>query len=328
MSKSTGNSVEPQEVTGQSGAEILRLWAAMVDYSEDQRIGPTILKTTIDSYRKLRNTVRYLLGALAGFDDAERVGAEEAPPLERFILHRLLELDGQARAAYQAHAFTAVIRPLSDFCSNDLSSLFFDIRRDVLYCDRPDSPRRRACRTVMDLVFERLTVWLAPILPFTMEEAWSARFPGAGRNSMRVFPSTPEAWRNPFEADRWARVEWATRVVTGALEVERREKRIGGALEAAPVAYINDPEVWAAFDGLDPAEVFRTSQATLSRSAGPPDAFRLPEIAGVAVEPLRAKGAKCARSWRILPEVGSDPRYPDLSLRDADAVAFWDARHQ
>jgi isoleucyl-tRNA synthetase len=328
MSKSIGNSIEPQEVTAQSGAEILRLWSAMVDYSEDQRIGPTILKTTIDSYRKLRNTIRYLLGALAGFEAAERVGTDAAPPLERFILHRLFELDGQTRAAYESLAFADVIRPLSDFCSNDLSSLFFDIRRDVLYCDRPDSLRRRACRTVMDLVFERLTVWLAPILPFTMEEAWSARFPDGGFNSVRTFPATPEDWGDPAEARRWAKVERATRVVTGALEIERRERRIGAALEAAPVVHITDPEVWEAFEGLDPAEVFRTSQARLSRSEGPAAAFRLPEVAGIAVEPLRAMGAKCARSWRILPEVGADPRYPDLSLRDADAVAFWDARHR
>jgi len=327
MSKSLGNSVEPQDVTKESGAEILRLWAAMVDYAEDQRIGKTILQTTIDGYRKLRNTVRYLLGALAGFDEAERVALEDMPPLERFILHRLHELDGQVRRAYESYRFQDVWRPLSDFCSNDLSALYFDIRRDVLYCDRPDSLRRRACRTVMDLVFERLTAWLSPLAAFTMEEAWTTRFPDAGSNAFRVIPETPAAWRNEAEAARWAKVEAVTRVVTGALEVERREKRIGAALEAAPVVHIADAEVLAAFEGLDPADVFRTSQATLVAGDGPADAFRLDEVAGVAVEPRRAEGRKCARSWRILPEVGSDPRYPDLSLRDADAVAAWDASH-
>jgi isoleucyl-tRNA synthetase len=327
MSKSLGNSVEPQDVTRESGAEILRLWAAMVDYAEDQRIGKTILQTTIDGYRKLRNTVRYLLGALAGFDEAERVALEDMPPLERFILHRLAELDGQVRRAYESYRFQDVWRPLSDFCSNDLSALYFDIRRDVLYCDQPDSLRRRACRTVMDLVFERLTAWLAPLASFTMEEAWATRFPGASSNTFRVIPDTPDAWRNDVEAARWAKVEAVTRVVTGALEVERREKRIGAALEAAPVVHIADPSVLAAFAGLDPAEVFRTSQATLVAGEGPADTFRLDETPGVAVEPRRADGRKCARSWRILPEVGSDPRYPDLSLRDADAVAAWDASH-
>ena len=327
MSKSLGNMVEPQDITAKSGAEILRLWAALADYSEDQRIGPTILQSTVDAYRKLRNTVRYLLGALDGFEDGERVDAEVMPPLERYILHRLSVLDVGVRAAYERFDFAEVVRPLADFCSNDLSALFFDIRRDALYCDRPDSLRRRACRTVMDLAFERLTIWLAPLLAFTMEEAWSNRFPDAGPNSLRVIPQTPASWRDDAEADRWERAERVTRVVTGALEVERREKRLGAALEAAPRVYIGDPALLAAFDDLDPAEVFRTSQATLVEGPGPQGAFRLEGVAGVAVEPLKAPGRKCARSWRILPEVGEDPRYPDLSLRDADAVAWWDAQH-
>jgi isoleucyl-tRNA synthetase len=326
MSKSLGNTVEPQDITAKSGAEILRLWAALADYSEDQRIGPTILQTTVDAYRKLRNTVRYLLGALEGFSEAERLDAGEAPPLERYVLHRLWELDGVVRDAFGRYDFAAVVRPLADFCSNDLSALFFDVRRDALYCDRPDSPRRRACRTVMDLAFERLTIWLAPVLAFTMEEAWNTRFPDAGPNALRIFPDTPRIWRDDAEAARWERVERVTRVVTGALEIERREKRLGAALEAAPRVHIEDPALLAAFDGLDAAEVFRTSQATLVAGSGPPGAFRLDGHAGVAVEPLKAVGRKCARSWRILPEVGTDAAYPDLSLRDADAVALWDAR--
>jgi isoleucyl-tRNA synthetase len=328
MSKSLGNSVEPQSVTQKSGAEILRLWAALADYSEDQRIGATILQTTTDAYRKIRNTVRYLLGALAGFKRAEAASIEEMPPLERFILHRLWQLDDRVCGAYERYDFTDVIRPLADFCSNELSALFFDIRRDVLYCDRPDSIRRRACRSVMDLVFERLTIWLSPFIPFTMEEAWATRFPDAGSNSLRTFPLTPDEWRNDGEAGRWREVEQVTRVVTGALEIERREKRMGGPLEAAPLVYIDDPARLTAFDGLDPAEVFRTSQARLVSGEGPPSAFRLESVNGVAVEPLRAEGRKCARSWRILPEVGTDPRYPDLSLRDADAVAWWDSTHR
>jgi len=325
MSKSLGNSIEPQTIAAESGAEILRLWAALTDYSEDQRIGRTILQTTTDAYRKLRNTVRYLLGALGGFEDVEAVGVADMPPLERYILHRLWELDGEVREAYLGYRFSDAVRALADFCSNDLSALFFDIRRDALYCDRPDSMRRRACRTVMRLAFERLTIWLAPVIPFTMEEAWTTRFPEAGLNSLRAFPETPAAWRDEAEAARWAKIERVTRVVTGALEIERRDKRIGGALDAAPLVYIAAPDLLAAFEGLDPAEIFRTSQASLLASDGPASAFRLPEIAGVAVEPVKAEGRKCARSWRILPEVGSDPRYPDLSLRDADAVAFWDA---
>jgi isoleucyl-tRNA synthetase len=325
MSKSKGNTTEPQVVTKESGAEILRLWVAMSDYSDDLRIGKTILQTTIDAYRKLRNTLRYLLGAVAGFDAAEALPLDQMPPLERFILHRLWQLDEQVRAAYNAYRFQDVWRPIVDFCTVELSALYFDIRKDSLYCDRPDAVRRRAARTVMDAVFERLTIWLAPLAPFTMEEAWTTRYPDAASNCLRVIPATPDAWRNDAEAARWAKVEQVTRVVTGALEVERREKRIGGALEAAPKVWIADPHLLNAFDGLDAAEVFRTSQAELVPGEGSPEAFRMPEISGVAVEPLRAQGAKCARSWRVLPEVGSDPRYPDLSLRDADAVAYWDA---
>jgi isoleucyl-tRNA synthetase len=325
MSKSRGNTVEPQAVIKESGAEILRLWAAMVDYTDDTRVGKAVLATTSDAYRKLRNTIRYLLGAIAGFTDEEEVALSDMPPLERFILHRLHELDVQVREAYGRYAFQEVTRALVDFCQNELSSLFFDIRRDSLYCDRPDALRRRAARTVMDAVFDRLTIWLSPLMPFTTEEAWATRFPEGGSNSFRVFPETPEAWANPAEAERWAKVQAVTSVVTGALEIERREKRLGAALEAAPRVSIADAGLLAAFDGLDPAEVFRTSQATLVAGDGPTDAFRLPEAPGVAVEPLRAEGQKCARSWRILPEVGSDPRYPELSLRDADAVAAWDA---
>jgi isoleucyl-tRNA synthetase len=327
MSKSIGNAVEPQTVTRESGADILRLWAAMIDYAEDQRIGKTILQTAVDGYRKLRNTVRYLLGGLAGYDAAEAVALADMPPLERFILHRLWELDAQVRAAYETYRFQDVWRPIAEFCSNDLSALYFDIRRDALYCDRPDSLRRRACRTVMDAVFERLTAWLSPLLPFTMEEAWTTRFPAAGSNCLRVIPATPQDWRDAAEAARWDKVQVVTRAVTGALEIERREKRLGAALEAAPRVYIADPALLAAFGGLDAAEVFRTSQASLVAGEGPSGAFRTDDAPGVAVEPLRAEGRKCARSWRILPEVGASPAYPDLSLRDADAVALWDAQH-
>jgi isoleucyl-tRNA synthetase len=294
----------------------------MIDYADDSRIGKTVLQTTSDAYRKLRNTVRYMLGALADFSEAERLPLSEMPPLERFILHRLWELDRDVRAAYEGYVFQDVARALIEFCQNELSSLFFDIRRDALYCDRPDSVRRRAARTVMDAVFERLTIWLSPLTPFTMEEAWMMRFPEATSNSLRVFPETPAAWRNDAEAQRWARVQTATSVVTGALEVERREKRMGAALEAAPVVDIADAALRAAFDGLDPAEVFRASAATLSGGEGPAGAFRLPEVAGVAVEPKRADGHKCARCWRLLPEVKA-PKF--LCVRCDDAVAAWDA---
>ncbi|MDB5493025.1 MAG: ileS [Phenylobacterium sp.] len=324
MSKSLGNAVEPMTVIKESGAEILRLWAAMVDYTEDQKIGKTVLATTSDAYRKLRNTVRYMLGALGGFTEAERLPIAEMPPLERYILHRLWELDGEVHGAYRDYRFQDVTRALLTFCQEELSGLFFDVRRDSLYCDRADSPRRRAVRTVMDAVFERLTIWLSPLLPFTMEEAWTTRFPDTPSNCLREFPKTPSEWRNDEEAERWAKVQTVTSVVTGALEVERREKRLGASLEAAPTVHVAEPALLAAFEGLDPAEVFRTSAAELTAGAGPPEAFRSPEVAGVAVQPRRAEGCKCARCWRVLPEV-SPPKM--LCLRCEDAVQAFDAAH-
>ena len=319
MSKSKGNTTEPQAVTKDSGAEILRLWVAMSDYADDLRIGKTILQTTIDSYRKLRNSLRYLLGALDGFTDAEKVGYGDMPPLERYVLHRLWQLDTQVRAAYERHRYDEVWRPVTDFCAQELSALYFDVRKDALYCDAPSSVRRRAARTVMDLAFERLTVWLAPIAVFTTDEAWASRFPDAGSNALRVFPETPAQWRNEAEADRWVKVQTVLAVVTGGLEVERREKRIGSALEAAPKVSVADAGLLAAFDGVDPAEVFRTSQAELV-AGGDAAGFTLDGIEGVSVRPFLAQGKKCARCWRVLPEVTDD-----LCNRCTDAVAEIDA---
>ncbi|MBJ7447659.1 MAG: isoleucine--tRNA ligase [Brevundimonas sp.] len=313
MSKSRGNTTDPAVVIKESGADILRLWVALVDYAEDQRIGKQILQTTVDAYRKLRNTVRYLLGALDGFDEAERLtDYSQMPPLEKFILHRLHELDGQVRQAYAEYRFQDVVRPVLEFCSGDLSALYFDIRKDSLYCDRPDAVRRRAARTVMDEVFMRLTAWLAPLTPFTMEEAWGTRFPDSGSNCARVIPETPGAWENVEEASRWGYVQTVLEVVNDALEEARRQKIIGGALDAWP-SVTSPNDVINAFRDLDPAEVFRTSGATLV----PGDA--------IEVTVALAEYPKCARSWRRVPDVGSDPGYPDLSARDADAVRAWNA---
>ena len=314
MSKSKGNTVDPAIVIKESGADILRLWVALVDYSDDQRIGKQILQTTVDAYRKLRNTIRYLLGALAGFDETERLPYDQMPPLEKFILHRLHELDGQVRAAYGEYRFQDVVRPVLEFCSNDLSALYFDVRKDSLYCDRPDSVRRRAVRTVMDEVFARLTAWLAPLTPFTMEEALTTRFPDGGSNCARVIPQTPDHWADAAEADRWASVQTVLEVVNEALEAARRDKVIGWALDAWPVV-TGPAAAFAAFADLEAAEVFRTSGAELVVGGD-----------AVSVEVKLADYPKCARSWRKVPDVGSDPEYPELSARDADAVRFLDAQ--
>ncbi len=242
MSKALGNGVAPQDVMKQYGADILRLWVAQSDYTIDLRIGPEILKGAADSYRRLRNTFRYMLGAL-GQGEHPEVAPGEVPELERWVLHRLAELDGQVRASYAAYDFQDVYQRLFQFCTTDLSSHWFDIRKDALYCDGPDSPRRRACLWAMGQVFERLTTWLAPILPFTMEEVWLNRHPGDESSvHLQDFPATPEDWLNAALAGKWAAIWRIRRVVTGALEVERREKRIGASLEAAPVVHVEGAE--------------------------------------------------------------------------------------
>ncbi len=306
MSKSLGNTVVPAEVIKQYGADILRLWVAQADYSVDQRIGPEILKGTADSYRRLRNTLRFLLGALAGFDESERVAPSEMPELERFILHRLAELDGAVRDGYARFDFQRVFQQLFQFCTVDLSALYFDIRKDSLYCDAPSDPRRRAARTVLDLLFHRLVTWLAPILPFTMEEVWLDRFPSESRSvHLLDFPHPDGEWFNPELALRWETIRRVRRVVTGALEVERREKRIGASLEAAPVVYLAEPETAALLASVPFDEICITSGLTLETGTAPEGAFTLDDAGGVAVVPVLAPGEKCARCWRILPDVGS-----------------------
>ncbi|MFG1299335.1 isoleucine--tRNA ligase [Xanthobacter sp. V3C-3] len=321
MSKSLGNVTSPQDVIKQSGADILRLWVCASDYADDLRIGPEILKTTADTYRKLRNTIRWLLGSLHHYRPQERVAVSEMPSLERYVLHRLAELDGEIRAAYRAFDYKKVHAALTAFMNIELSAFYFDIRKDALYCDPLSSVTRRACLTVLDEVFNRLVTWLAPILPFTCEEAYIARTGDQeGSVHLLAFPETPAAWRDDALAEQWRRVRLIRRVVLGALEVERAAKRMGSSLEAAPEVFISDDALADALAGLDLAEISITSAARLVRGEGPADAFRLSDVPGVAVVPTRAEGRKCARSWKISPEVGSDPEFPDVTPRDAAAL--------
>jgi isoleucyl-tRNA synthetase len=324
MSKSLGNVVTPQQVIQQSGADILRLWVASADYAEDLRIGPEILKTAIDAYRKLRNTLRWMLGTLA-HDGGEQVALADMPELERLMLHRLAELDGTVREGYDAFDFKRVFAQLNNFMNVELSAFYFDIRKDALYCDAPSSQRRKASLYVVSQLFDCLTAWLAPMLCFTMEEAWLARHPESGSVHLRQFPDVPAEWRDDALAAKWQKVRTVRRVVTGALEVVRRLEKdnpdhIGSSLEAAPVVHVTDPDLAAALDGLDMAEICITSDLTLVAVPAPADAFTGEDGVGVAVVHQKAQGQKCARSWRVLPEVGSDPDYPDISLRDADAM--------
>jgi len=325
MSKSLGNGVEPQDVIKQSGADILRLWVCATDYWDDQRIGPEILKTTVETYRKLRNTLRWMLGSLAHFREEDRVAHEAMPELERLMLDRLAELDRLVREAYANFDFKRIFAALTQFMTVDLSAFYFDIRKDALYCDPISSVTRKACLTVLDQLFRATVIWLAPMLPFTAEEAWLARYPeGEESVHLELFPEMPAAWRDEALAEKWRKVRQVRRVVTGALELARADKKIGSSLEAAPVIHIADPALRAALAGVDMAEVAITSGVEIAAGGGPPDAFRLEEVAGVAVEFRPAQGTKCARSWKILPTVGTDPDYPEVTPRDAQALREWD----
>ena len=325
MSKSVGNVTAPQDVIKQSGADILRMWVCASDYADDLRIGPEILKTTVDTYRKLRNTVRWMLGSLAHFHEDERVKREAMPELERLMLHRLFELDELVRKAYADFDYKRIFASLSAFMTADLSAFYFDIRKDTLYCDPYSSTARKACLTVLDHLFRCTVTWLAPMLCFTAEEAWGSRYGAAAKSvHLETFPEVPAAWRDDALADKWRKVRTVRRVVTGALEIERAQKRIGSSLEAHPIVHVSDEDLFEAVADVDLAEVCITSAATLVNDEGPANAFRLPDVAGVAVVPNLAEGTKCARSWKILTTIGADPDYPDVSPRDAKALREWE----
>ena len=318
MSKSLGNTTAPQDVIKQYGADILRLWVASSDYSDDLRIGKEIINSTVDNYRKLRNSIRWLLGNLAHYKAEERVDYADLPELERLVLHRLKELDGTVRDAYEAYDYKRIIAALSNFMNIELSAFYFDIRKDSLYCDPISSVKRRASLTVLDELFNTLTAWLAPILVFTMEEAWLERNPGAESSvHLRQFPELPESWLQPALAEKWETVRDIRKVVTGALEIVRREKVIGSSLEAAPKVYLADERYAAALEGVDLAEIAITSGIEIVSGDGPDNVFRLDEVKGVAVQFEKASGRLCARSRRYFPD---SEMAGEVSKRDRQAL--------
>ena len=319
MSKSKGNVTAPQDIMKDVGADILRLWVMTSDYADDLRVGKTIIQTNVDAYRKLRNTIRWMLGTLA-HDTGEVFALADMPELERLMLHRLSELDQIVREGYDAFEFKKIARALIDFSNVELSAFYFDVRKDALYCDAPSSLRRRASLAVIRQIFECMVTWLAPMLPFTTEEAWLSRNPSAVSVHLEQFPTVPADWKNDALAEKWRKIREVRKVVTGALEIERKDKRIGSSLEAAPVVYIADPELLKAIEGEDFSEICITSGITIEPTEGPTEAFRLPEVSRVSVVTKLAEGTKCARSWRITTDVGSDPAYPDVSARDAAAL--------
>ncbi|MEF3366877.1 isoleucine--tRNA ligase [Methylocystis sp. 9N] len=320
MSKSLGNVVAPQKVIADSGADILRLWVAASDYADDLRVGPEILKTFVDLYRKLRNTLRWMIGALAHYEPVDAAALDEAGELERFMLHRLHEMDEAIRTSYAAYDYKRVVALITPFMTSDLSAFYFDIRKDALYCDPPSSGKRKAALATIEQIFRCVTTWLAPILVFTAEEAWLARYKDAQSVHVETFPDVPSHWYDEALAKKWTGVRAVRAVVTGALEIERAQKRIGSSLEAAPTVFISDGKLRINLDGVDFAEICIVSDIRIETGEGPAEAFRLSDVPGVAVVPSRATGVKCARSWKYFDPATAEADHPDVTPRDAQAL--------
>jgi len=284
MSKSLGNTVNPNDLMKEYGADILRLWALSVDFTEDHRIGKEILAGVADQYRKLRNTFRYLLGALADFREEEKVAVEAMPELERYMLHLTAELDKKLSQAVADFDFNHYVRALTDFCNEDLSAFYFDIRKDVLYCEvnaetGAETDKRRANRTVLDILYQALVRWLAPVLVFTSEETWGTRYPDAGSVHLLTWPEVPSV---DADEEKWNKLRNLRALVTERIEPFRRDKVVGSSLEA-------EVTVPAAPGDVDLAELFITS--TVHEGDW---------------KVVKTHNHKCGRCWRYLPEVTSD----------------------
>lgn len=324
MSKSRGDAVAPQTITSTLGADLLRLWVVGSDYHGDLRVGPEIFKRQQDIYRRYRNTLRYLLGALAGFSEEEKIDYDQMPELERWILHRLYELDQKVREASASYAFQALYSEIHNFCAIDLSALYFDIRKDSLYCDDPKDSKRRATRTVMDITFECLTKWLSPVLCFTAEEAWLSRYPNEGESvHLETFPELPFAWDAPALAQKYEGLRNIRKVMTGALEVARASKAIGSSLQANVTLFI-DSSHKAFIKDLDLAEISITSGVDVVEGPIPEGAFTIEDAPGIGAVVALASGDKCNRCWKVLPEVGTIETFPDLCHRCAPVVEGMD----
>ncbi len=308
MSKSLGNVVAPEEDRKAVGVDILRLWVMMSDTTEDLRIGPEILKQQAELYRRLRNTLRWLLGSLDGFSDDERLPEAEMPELERWVLHRLTEIDAKVRAAVDSYDWTGIYPDLHNFCSVDLSAFYFDVRKDAIYCDRPDSLRRRASRTVLDHLHRYLCKWLAPVLCFTAEEAWGARYGEATSVHLELFQTPPASWNDPTLAAKWEQIRGIRRRITVPIEEARKANELGSSLQAAVELPLMADEQ-TLLDEASWSEIAIVSSARI-----------VPATADTLAKVTPAPGEKCVRCWRVLTEVGTQAAHPTLCLRCTDAV--------
>ncbi|MFT9314842.1 MAG: isoleucine--tRNA ligase [Acetobacter orientalis] len=323
MSKSLGNVVAPQDVNDSLGADILRLWVMNSDTNEDLRIGKEILKQQGELYRRLRNTLRWLLGALDGYTPQEAVPFNELPELERWVLHRLTDLGGLITRAVETHEWVGVYPALHGFCTTDLSAFYFDIRKDALYCDAPDNLTRRAARTVLDHLHRCLSTWLAPVLVFTAEEAWTARFGDEESVHLQSFPDLPSEWNDPALDERWTSLRAVRRIITTEIEGARRDGTIGSSLQAQVELTLSQQEA-ALFAGVNWSELAIVSHVDVLIDPESTSVYIEGEEGGIlhgAPVVRVAEGEKCVRCWKVLPETGTRAEFPGLCLRCADVVA-------
>lgn len=333
MSKSAGNGLAPADIIEQYGADILRLWVLSSDYHEDTRLSQEAFKAQSDIYRRFRNTLRYVLGNLEGFTAAERVDLvkdyDKVPSLEKWVLHRAYGVNEAVKTAVAEYKFNDALKAVFDFCNEDLSAFYFDIRKDRLYCDRPDMFERRVTRSVLEVLLDTLTSWLAAYIPFTSEETWNAKGPNVLTQynlqtvHQKTYPELSATWHNLQVESDWETLRNIRRVVTGAIEIERAEKRLGSSLEAHPFLFLNNDYEQKLSANMDWSELAITSQFTIIHGEPSAEAFKLDDVKDVGVVVQKAKGEKCQRSWKILTDVGADTEFPELSLRDADAVRYY-----
>ena len=301
MSKSIGNVVSPQDIIKQSGSDILRLWVAMTDITEDVRISPEVLKGVSESYRRLRNTIRFTIGALNDFDESESIDVDLMPELERWVLHRLKELDLLLKDSVKNYTFQAFYSELHTFCSSDLSSFYFDIRKDSLYCDALNDEKRRATRTVLNEVFKCLTTWLAPVICYTAEEAWLAHIGSDNEDSIhfKQFPNIPENWLDNGLNTKWISIRKIRRIINGALELARQDKIIGSSLDAEIKIYIKENKYISLIESIDIDEIAIVSKSEIVEGSNIKGAYKEDSVEGIEIVVSKAKGNKCVRCWKI-----------------------------
>lgn len=324
MSKSLGNGMEPQDIAKSNGIEILRVLFAAADYTQELALGKTMIDQASETYRKLRNTIRYMLASIKDFQPENKIAFKDLPFLEQWVFARAAEVDKEVRAAYADFDFKRALSAIADFANLDLSAFYVDVRKDTLYCDPLNSPKRRAAQSVLSELFARFLGWLAPICPFTTEEAWLTLYPELPSIHHQTWQDIPSEWANDATLSRMEKLRALRKAITGALELKRAAKEIGSSLEAAPKVYLNNAEIESALGDEDLAELCITSGIDLIKGDAPDGVFTLDDVKGVGVEFVRATGIKCARSWKYFDPSSANPNYPDITPRDAQAVMEWE----